>query len=95
MNNLQSIIERNYKSIVERGLITDKTTFVDFTNKMIEELNELMEEGENGAGRNEELADYLLSGLCLAKHYGIDIEAEMNRKIDVNFERAKNGKNVF
>ena len=96
MNNLQSIIERNYESVVKRGLITDETTIMEFIQKMQEEYHEFYESvmsyGIHDKRTKEELADYLLSGLCLAKHLNIDIESELNRKIDINFERAKNGK---
>lgn len=93
MNNLQSIIERNYESVVKRGKITCMTTFEDFADKLAEENAEIVYAGKfafNEVG--EEIADLILTALNMAKHYDIDIEAELNRKIDINFERAKNGK---
>lgn len=86
---MKKLIEQNYQSIVDRGLITNETTFEDFTGKIQEELNELITEGFKGKNMPVELSDIILTCLNMAKHYGIDIKAEMKKKIAINFERAK------
>lgn len=88
---MKSIIQRNYNSIIARGLITQHTTFDDFIDKAQEELNELKREGETGKNIGEEIADNILTHLNFAEHLGIDVKSEMNKKIEINFERAKTG----
>jgi len=92
MNKLSHIINRNYNSIIERGLITKHTTKEDFLNKLIEESSEVSEaiDKKDDENLSEELADVILTVLNFAKHYDIDIENELNKKIKKNYERAKN-----
>ena len=71
---MKKIIESNYKSIVDRGLISMKTKPCDFIMKLEEEFQEFIEaEKFNMKNRNEELADIILVCLNFAKHYNIDI----------------------
>lgn len=86
---MKQIIEDNYKSIVERGLITELTTLGDFYRKLYEEIDE-MEMSGSKEEFSEELADVILVCLNMAKHLDIDIEIELKDKIQVNFERARN-----
>ncbi len=79
---MQQIIESNYESIVKRGLINEKTTLKDFLNKLDEEVMEFKEDN-----RIEELADIILVCLNIARHYGIDIENELIKKIQINNNR--------
>ena len=90
---MKKLIEDNYSSIVDRGLITPTTTKQQFLNKLFEEVGEFADAYYFDETIDaEELADVILVCLNMAKHYNIDIEKEMRCKIAVNFERAKNGK---
>ena len=85
------MIEENYKAIVARGLITDRTNEFEFINKINEEFKELKlaflhEDLEN---KKEEMADIILVVMAYAKHHNIDIESELWKKININFERSK------
>lgn len=76
---MKELIESNYATIIKRGLITDKTTLNDFLNKLDEEVNEFKEDNSP-----EELADIILVCLNIARHYDIDIEKELIKKIQIN-----------
>ena len=97
---MQELIVDNYKSIVDRGLITPSTYYFDFTRKIEEELGELKDaiidyidyDSESFPNVKEELADVIMVCLNFAKHYDIDIEKEIKKKIKINKYRAKNGK---
>lgn len=88
-NVLTEIIEDNYKSIVKRGLITPETTVKVFIDKLYEELGEMevahMKNDESNL--KEELADIILVALNTAKHFNIDIEEELKKKIKINYTR--------
>ena len=85
--SLKKISQRNYKSIVNRGLITKSTTFDQFMDKLYEEVKELYIETPLGEGFNEELADVILTVLNIAYHYNIDIHTELINKIIKNEKR--------
>jgi len=98
---LNKLTERNYKSIVDRGLISPTTNYKAFLDKFDEELKELKEAVDyirtckknlysNFEHVKEELADVILVGLNLAHHYGINIEEELIKKIEINEQRAEN-----
>jgi len=92
---MKDLIEENYKSIVDRGLITPNyTTGADFFVKLKEESSELIDAYYefDKEGVKEELADVIMVCLNMAKHYNIDIEQEIKNKIEVNKQRAINGK---
>lgn len=80
------LIRRNYKSIVQRGLINHSTTLEDFVDKLKEEVNEF-EHHNSPENLNEELADVILVCLNIAEHYQIDIEKELINKIEINENR--------
>lgn len=85
---MKNIIEENYKSIVKRGLITPETTSNDFIMKLEEEVQEFIDADKYSLdNRNEELADIILVCLNYARHYGVDIESELKRKIEINKTR--------
>ena len=85
---MNQIIKQNYISTVKRNCITDKTSMQDFIDKIFEEAAELESEfSSNGIIDPEELADIILVCLNCAKHYGIDIEKELQKKIKINFKR--------
>jgi len=91
---MKEIIEANYKSIVDRGLIAPSTNRIAFFCKLDEEITELKYASFHNKTENfkEELADVIMVCLNFAKHYDIDIEQEIKKKIEVNKQRAKNGK---
>jgi NTP pyrophosphatase (non-canonical NTP hydrolase) len=83
---MRYLIKRNYKSIVQRGLINHATTLEDFIDKLKEEVTEL-EYYNSPENFNEELADVILVCLNIAEHYNIDIEKELLNKIKINENR--------
>ncbi len=92
---MKEIIEANYKSIVDRGYITPTTTLFEFLDKIDEEVYELNDEAmkpKQYSNLPEELADVIMVCLNMANHYNIDIEQEIKNKIEINKQRAKNGK---
>jgi NTP pyrophosphatase (non-canonical NTP hydrolase) len=89
---MQELIKRNYDSIVNRGYITSGTTDLEFICKIEEEVEEAIYESllhRKGKENNlrEELADVILTCLNYAHHFGIDIEKELQRKIEKNEKR--------
>jgi NTP pyrophosphatase (non-canonical NTP hydrolase) len=91
---MKELIERNYQSIRKRGLITDDTKIIDFQSKLVEEFMELDEaiiKTENDVMTDEnvcfELADVILTALNFARHYEIDIESYLLKKIEINEKR--------
>jgi NTP pyrophosphatase (non-canonical NTP hydrolase) len=97
---MKKLIEDNYKSTVDRGLITPTTNAFNFIDKIYEEVAELEEvlntindkepKKEMFYNFNEELSDIILVCLNCAKHLNIDIETELENKIKKNYERAAN-----
>jgi len=95
MCKMKELIEANYKSIVDRGFITPTTTLFEFLDKIDEEVYELNDEALKPRDKSnlpEELADVIMVCLNMANHYNIDIEQEIKNKIEINKQRAKNGK---
>ena len=86
---MNKLIEDNYTSILNRGLINKHTTKSQFIDKLYEEVGEFEEYYVNNKGEldPEELADIILVCLNISKHYNIDIEKELNRKIQINKNR--------
>ena len=85
---MKDLIEENYKSIIKRGLINSKTDEKDFILKIEEEVQEFIEAVNYSMKTEpEELADIILVCLNYAKHYNIDIEHELKRKIEINKNR--------
>ena len=91
---MKKLIEDNYQSIVDRGLITPTTYFQEFIDKIKEETEELQlaKIFYDSDNIKEELADVIMVCLNMAKHYDIDIINEIKKKIKVNQQRAKDGK---
>lgn len=82
---INEISKRNYQATVKRGLITPKTEYLDFTNKIREEAKEIDEASINELP--EELADVALVCFAMAEHFGIDLIAEMEKKTIYNENR--------
>lgn len=86
---MKELIEENYQSIVDRGLIKPNTSMEAFIMKIEEEVQEFIEATQVGTLKEmkEELADIVLTCLNTAKHFGFDIELELNKKIEINKKR--------
>ena len=102
MNNL---IERNYESIKNRGLITHHTTNKEFNDKLQEEIEEFNKEYSNHSGKypasvlriTEEAAIELIDIALVIDnwlhHAGYDPIKLKEEKIKINEERAEKCKN--
>jgi len=91
-SNMQDLIKSNYASIVKRGYITPDTTDLQFIRKIEEEFEEaiyesLLRRKNMTHNLGEELADVILTCLNYAHHFSIDIEKELQKKIEKNEKR--------
>lgn len=86
---MKKLIEENYQSIVNRGFINPGTSMDAFIIKIEEEVQEFIEATQVGTLKEikEELADIVLTCLNTARHFGFDIELELNKKIEINKNR--------
>ena len=80
---------RNYSATERRGLINDKTDFIDFVMKIQEERKELIESFNPNTLSFDpsELADISIVCDSMALHYGIDLQAEKQKKMLINETR--------
>ena len=84
------LINKNYESIVSRGLIDRSTPPSAFVMKLEEEVQEFIDAfRKEYNNEREELADVILVCLNIAHHYGWDIENELFKKVEINEQRAK------
>ena len=92
--NTEEVVLRNYNAAVRRKQINDETTFIDFRNKLREEVKELSDSWNSNRYLNSpgqfdasELAD--ISHVCdsIALHYGINLQAEKEAKMLYNEQR--------
>jgi NTP pyrophosphatase (non-canonical NTP hydrolase) len=96
------LIKRHYQATSNRGLITDDTDICDFKNKIIEEFNELITEldfnyykipifGDQSLSNSlrQESIDLVITVLNMLHHYGVDIEKELLKNIELQEKRAK------
>ena len=89
MDDLYSLLHRNYEATVNRGQITNKTTLKDFIAKLIDEISELEEsinESENTFD-SLELVDCFL--VCASALIDLKILDHIERKVEINEKRAK------
>jgi NTP pyrophosphatase (non-canonical NTP hydrolase) len=86
---MQELIGDNYQSIVDRGFITPTTTLFEFLDKLDEEVEELNKEALIPKEWSNLPEEVILVCLNMAKHFGIDIEQELKKKIKINQQRAK------
>jgi NTP pyrophosphatase (non-canonical NTP hydrolase) len=88
---MQEINKRNYDSIVNRKLISKKTTHVDFMHKLNEEVAEVKAELISGQINKVrlffELADVILVCLAWIFHYKENPEKYIKEKIIKNEKR--------
>ena len=88
--NIDDVVDRNYFANIRRGKISDKTNVRDFLAKIYEEVDELIESyGCDGCDSFDkvELADVTLVCFSTAKHFGINLVDEMEKKMKVNEKR--------
>lgn len=85
--DILEIQKRNYEATVKRGLITSKTSFYGFVEKIDEELEELSQ-FTSEENKREELADIVIVCLNMAKHFDIDLIHEMELKTLKNESRV-------
>ena len=88
---MNTIIQRNYKSIQNRGLIKKNTSHVDFMHKLQEEVQEVKNELTSGQVNRVklffELADVILVCLNWIWHYKENPEKYIKEKIVINENR--------
>jgi NTP pyrophosphatase (non-canonical NTP hydrolase) len=86
--NLDDVVNRNYFANIKRLKISDKTTVRDWLAKINEEVGELIESWDGCDGFDKvELADVTLVCFSMAKHFGINLVDEMEKKMKVNEKR--------
>lgn len=93
---MEQLIERSYKAIKDRGLITDKTMIKDFVCKIIEEDAEFMHEtiqithGIQALSPNQlsELIDSITVRIMLLRHLGYNFIEAFETIVIKNESRA-------
>ena len=85
--NIDDVVDRNYFANVSRGKISDKTNVRDFLAKIYEEVDELIDSYGCDRFDKVELADVTLVCFSMAKHFGINLIDEMQKKMKVNEKR--------
>lgn len=94
---MKAIIERNYESVVKRGLITPDTTMEDFINKISEEYQEILQcdilpkSKEKRECQKEEIVDVILTCLNTLRHFENteNVVSLLENKIKINYERSE------
>ena len=90
---MKQLIERSYKAIRERGLITDETSGAQFIAKAYEELNEWKEayytSGLSLDKSAEECTDLMTVCCMWLVNSGYDPIEEFRKVVEKNEERAK------
>ena len=96
---MKKLFERNYKAVVNRGLINEKTENIDFYVKLIEEIQEIEDEIFKIEGckqaiilsnhLKEEIADCLIVCSNWLIHRGVDLEKILSKIAEKNEKRAK------
>lgn len=85
------IFERNYKAVVNRGLITPKTTDTDFHVKLTEEVEEVAEAiiNDDAKAIDEEIADCLVVCSNWLIFRGVPLPYILAKIAEKNEKRAK------
>jgi phosphoribosyl-ATP pyrophosphohydrolase len=84
------LFERNYKAVVNRGLIKNNTTDFKFYSKLKEESKEVFAEmvNQNDQGINEEVADCLVVCANWLIFRGVNIDEMLIKIAEKNEKRA-------
>ena len=86
--NIDDVVDRNYFANIRRGKISEKTNAGVFIAKIYEEVGELIESWDGDDGFDKvELVDVTLVCLSMAKHFGVNLVDEMQKKMKVNEKR--------
>jgi NTP pyrophosphatase (non-canonical NTP hydrolase) len=93
------LIKRHYQAIVNRGLITDKTTVFEFSAKIQEEASELSVELLKFSkfkpnNYKQESIDLVMTVFNMLQHYGVDIKKELLKNIEIQEKRADEAKQL-
>ncbi len=75
---MKDLINRSYLAVRKRGLITSETQFIDFFEKMEEELLEI-QATDNFEQTIKETVDLMNVCICALKHHGFDPIAEFEK----------------
>ena len=84
--NLNSFRNLVYNDAVDHGLWGNESAY-QCAERIADEVDELMDSTNSPDHFAEELADVIIMSLSAAGHLGIDIDAEVRRKIDINQKR--------
>jgi len=86
---MKDLIERSYKAIRKRGLITSDTDFPDFIDKMDEELEEIKMDYSEGNFNKAiaETVDLMNVCICALVHHGYDPVKEFEKCVIHQEER--------
>ena len=85
---MKNEFQKHYEAIKARGLITDKTTIVDFLEKLVEETNEFITEAKKCTETKEITPEFVHEGMdvigvianCMT-HLNIDVEEEFKKNV--------------
>lgn len=84
------LFSRNYKAVVNRGLITDATTDIDFHSKLSEEIEEVAEAiiNDDAKAIDEEIADCLVVCSNWLIFRGVQLPYILSKIAEKNEKRA-------
>ena len=85
------LFNRNYKAVVNRGLITPKTKDIDFYYKLLEEVQEVMTAllNKDKFNADEEITDVLVVCANWLIYRGCNVEEMLTKIAEKNEKRAK------
>lgn len=83
LNRLRDLV---HADAVDHGLWEDESAY-ESAVRVSDETDELMDAACDPRHFAEELADVIIMSLSVAGHLGIDIDAEVRRKIEINQKR--------
>lgn len=88
---IESLIQRNYEAVVNRGKITDKTTDQEFIDKLYEEVYECAHAWAEGNEHElySELIDVIVVCTNWLHHRGCNIEKLLERNAIKNEKRIQ------
>lgn len=84
--NLNSLRNLVYNDAVDHGLWGNESAY-ESAVRISNEVDELMDAASDPHHYAEELADVIIMSLSVAGYLGIDIDAEVRRKIEINRDR--------
>lgn len=88
-SDLMSLINRNYKATVARGLITPRTTLRDFIEKMKEEIEELEESIDDLEGTFDKKEAFDCFLVAASNLYHFNLFPQLEEKVVINEKRAE------